>query len=680
MAEEVKKTKTTDKPKSAEKEKIDKAVEKEREKSKAALEKEREKQKELINKAVGKEREKQKIAQIKAIDKAVQKERSKIRDQILAGKDPFKDSKPVNKLFLNRAKELLENPSLKDETVDFSSEEKIIVPEQKKSLEDILKEKEENKQEVVPQEEEHYNHVEILRKKREAQMKLNEELKAKENKDADIKAKLQAKALENSYDDKEESEVSEADESLVARIAQLEEDNARLASTIDSLGEELKNKDDLINKQDMELRDKIEKITILSNSIVNDEAPTFEEKNKEIVEEPGIDDDALAELKEQGDIIIRIRLLNERIAEKDAQIKLVEDDLNSLSEQDIFEKEFIQQVKKVREQRLDVVKQANYELDNLAKLVQINEEKMNNKVNNYNEKEAEVKAFDQEYSEKKLNYSEKEAEMKKRSRIIAEFDALSVEVETLKENYKKLVSRYKEILRKAELKVDDLNKLESELIQLYLKKLREQKSNENEDYINQKEEREHLLNELSKLNDKYEEMKANDIDNEQKEALATSDAQLEELKVDLAAIEGKLVLLVTRREERENVDKILRTSYPEVKAYLNAFNEKETVGFEITEYEKKLAKATENLASALEEEKNRIASLCSRYEIIVEENKLKQQYLDGIIGKYDNNEKVIFYKQLIRSLVELDSKEEILRKKAQDLREKINAREQIMKA
>ena len=66
-----------------------------------------------------------------------------------------------------------------------------------------------------------------------------------------------------------------------------------------------------------------------------------------------------------------------------------------------------------------------------------------------------MKAFDKFLSEQKLTYTEREEQMKIRSRMIAKYDSLAIKVDELEENFKKLVNRYKKILKVTEEKVDN---------------------------------------------------------------------------------------------------------------------------------------------------------------------------------------------------------------------------------
>ena len=198
------------------------AVQKEKEKQKANLEKEKEKlkeqQKQAINAAVEKEKEKQKVKQAQAVDKAVLKERARIRELLASGKDPFGKENPLSKQALKKGTGFA-NKSLEDEKLleEQAKEEKVLeekpveekVPEevkeekvepknqeldnlakrlgQKKNLDDLFKEKENKPVEATEElDEKDLNHVELLRKKREAQMKLNQDEK-KENFNLDPK-------------------------------------------------------------------------------------------------------------------------------------------------------------------------------------------------------------------------------------------------------------------------------------------------------------------------------------------------------------------------------------------------------------------------------------------------------------------------------------------------------------
>ena len=62
-------------------------------------------------------------------------------------------------------------------------------------------------------------------------------------------------------------------------------------------------------------------------------------------------------------------------------------------------------------------------------------------------------------------------------------------------------------------------------------------------------------------------------------------------------------------------------------------------------------------------------------EIIINDNKKKIGFLDEIIKKNEDNEKIIFYKQLLKSIAEIKDKEAVIKVKAEELKAKIETAE-----
>ena len=492
----------------------------------------------------------------------------------------------------------------------------------------------------------------------EAQKKLNEDIEASE-KDNDIKKKLQALTSANLEEIEEEAEKEK--EAIKEEIS--EEYNSQikeLEKTIESLNKEVHDRDEQIavltnsivskaNEADL-----LKEIENLKQEITALKEEKKEEPKEEVKEAPNkvdINSSEVQSIIAQGDILLRIKLLNERIAEKDAQIKLVEDELNNLTEKDIFATTFATQIKIIRDDRKESVVNANKKLVTISKNVKNAEVELNEKIVSRDKKKEELEKFDKELSEKKLSYLEKEEQLKVRAKLIAEYDSISVKVEEARDNFIKQVKIYKKIIKEAELFVENCNKQESELIDLYLRKLREERSNENKDYNESKKERESMLQELERLTKIYEEMKSQNIINDEE---LPSVEEIDAMKKEYARLLGKIEMIKNRYQERSEVEDVLRTVDPEVSSYLKAFNEKENLELDNANKEEEMILATsdmrDSISDAIEKNNDRIAEL------------------DAIIKENEDNEKVVFYKQLIGSMQELKEKELVIKEKAEKLR------------
>ena len=690
------------------------AVQKEKEKQKANLEKEKEKlkeqQKAAINAAVEKEREKLKVKQDQAVDKAVLKERARIRELLASGKDPFGKENPLTKSQLKKATEIASKP---EEPEVEEPKEEVKNPEldnlakrlgQKKSLDDLFKEKEKKAQETEDGlEEKDLNHVELLRKKREAQMKLNQE----EKKDA---FDFDPSALQEKID-KLEKEVENKDIKIDNLLSELDHKNNELKELKDNkqdnkADEELKNKDLKIENLLSELDHKNEVIKELQNEVnakdnelgilslqlekVKDELKNGKaEPKKEVEITPEV-----VQIKETGEILIRINVIKEKIQEKNEQIKAVEDELDKLSEKDIIDKDFLNEVRRIRLDRNSLIEATQEQLKALAKTVTDNEKVLESDKKQLALKDEEIAKFNEKLKEK-MSYADREQLLYDRSKVIASRDSLAIHIEVLSENCQKYYDRYNREFTHLEESVNALNKQEEELIKVYLEKLRSEKGGDNPDYVSNVEERDALIEELGKLNQEMDSRRQEEATilsvTNNRPAKPDEDEVLVGLRSKLAQIEGKLIKINDVRNERLQVEKVLRTSDKPVIDYLTLMASKETLTYMISEDQKRLDKANVDLRDHplkakkslfgkvkydpvdMEKDKARRDEI-KRLENALLENKKKLDEVNENLKKYDFDEKVLFYKKLLVSIEELNAKDLELTKRASDLKDSINSR------
>ena len=581
---------------------------------------------------------------------------------------------------------------VKEELVEKAEEkEKVQV---KSELNDLMKllDSKKNSQKINKTsgslDEQTYDHKEILRKKMDAQKKLNE-------KNLDEKQSVLPKPLPKLEDIMGSADLEE--ELVNEELENLRKENERLNAEVKSLSEDVSIKEEKIlvltnsfvgksnelelsreleelKKQNELLKEELDKKNIIiANNQSNDlntkeglnkvsdvkenlsgesNEPLLDEKvsNKEIKIKVSYDD--------KGELALRLRLLNDRIAEKDRQITLVENELNKLSEKDIVAESFTVKIKEVRKVRNEYVKQANTELEELAKLVKNNEEKVSSKKSAYDEKCKEIDAFEKEYKALQLSYLEKQEKIKIRTKLNAEKDSLFVIVDQAEENYKKLLLRYKNTLKQVEMRIQKFNDAESEIINLYLNQLRVAKTQENTDYLAQKEEKNNLMLELEALLKK--------IHGEDKEENTDFDSyDLNNLKNEYSKVLGKLHIISTKIKEREKVEKVLIGNEKVVKEYYDAFTKREIAIFNINENTSKL----EILENNSQEEK---ANYIEKIKILIEDDKEKVDYFTKIIEKVKEDEKVIFFISLINSIAELQEALREYKKKEQSLKNIIN--------
>lgn len=522
-----------------------------------------------------------------------------------------------------------------------------------------------------------FDHVAVLKKKMEAQKKLREKI----NDDNQlIKPEIPSFEVDNNVIE-DKSHLESENEALSSEVETLKQENEKLKSEISGLM--------------ADITDKEEKLIILTNSMVGKsteeelakELELLRKENKELQEEIALnkekEDQVVEEVKEEpiemvtfdvtdkGEISLRIRLLNERIAEKDKQIRLVEEELNSLSEKDIVAEGFTSEIKRIRKIRKESIAQANMELNEIAKLVKSSESKLLAKKNSYEAKCEELDLFEKNLKTKTLNYLEKEAELVNRSKIYAEKDSLFIEIESYEENYKKLLNRYKTRLEQAEKRLESLNNSENELINKYLEQLRKDKSDSNEDYQVQIIERKALCQELEKLTKEMEVPV-------EPEKLSFEQFDLDGLKADLAKANGKIIQINSVYSEREKIERVLLKNEPIIKEYYDSFKNREIIMFNINENNLRVKALEEK--ELLEQDlvkKEAIKAKISTINIMIEDDKSKANYYNNIIEKSRNDEKVVFYIKLINSMTELKEKEQELLNKINNLKSNIEKLEEI---
>jgi len=595
------------------------------------------------------------------------------------------------------SKKIVDEPSLEvnEEATKEQKEETLNAPEVVDVSEDV-KTIEEPKEELkkfdlpkkntdplkvnTPLDAQELDHVTILKKKMEAQKKL------KENNLNDAPLVKSENPYENiSYVDAKQDAYQEENKALSNEVENLKLENEKLKNEISGLmadindkeekliiltnsmvgktsEEELAKEVELLRKENKELQDKIDTISEVAEQ-GKSEVPDL--KLEELTKTQNVDMLSF-EVIDKGEISLRIKLLNERIAEKENQIKLVEEELNSLTEKDIVAEGFASEIKDIRKKRKENIAQANLELNELAKLVKSSESKLIAKQEAYNEKCEEIKQFDKKLKEQQLSYTEKETQLTIRSILYAEKDSLFVEIESHESNYKKLLNRYKVRLESAEASLEKQNQAEANLINRYLNQLREDKSNSNEDYQMQIIERNALYQELDKLKKNLEDAPY------EEEKLSFEQFDLENLKAGYAKVTGKISQIRNVYAEREKIEKILLKNEQSIRDYYDAFKNRETVMFNINEnnlrinaLEEKINKETDDVKKELI--KNRVEAI----RILVEDDKEKANYYNSIIEKLREDEKVAFYIKLINSMIELKDKEKELSFKANNIKKNI---------
>lgn len=571
-------------------------------------------------------------------------------------------------------------------------EEKVQVKNELNDLMKLLDSKKSSQKVNKPSgslDEQEFNHKEILKKKMDAQKKLNE--KNLDEKQSPLPKPLPRLEDIMGSDDLEEELVNE-------ELENLRKENERLNAEVKNLTEDISMKEEKIlvltnsivgknnelelsreleelKKQNELLKEELDKKNDTNNPVNDLQIVNTDAKDSEVKEQENDlntdNKESLLEDKDQdlvsnkdininvsyddkGELALRLRLLNDRIAEKERQITLVENELNKLSEKDIVAESFTVKIKEVRKVRNEYVKQANNELEELAKLVKNNEEKVSAKKTAYDEKCKELDAFEKEFKSSQYSYLEKQEKIKVRTKLNAEKDSLFVIVEQAEESYKKLLIRYKNSLKQVELRIQKLNDAESEIINLYLNQLRMTKTQENTDYLVQKEERNNLIAELETLSKKI-----HGEDKNESNVFETYD--LNNLKNQYAKVLGKLHLISTKIKEREKVEKVLIDNEKVVKDYYEAFKKREIAIFNIYENTSKLEILQSNSQSDN-------TNYLEKIKILIEDDKGKVDYYTKIIEKVKEDEKVIFFISLVNSIEELQEALKEYKRKEQSLK------------
>lgn len=612
-----------------------------------------------------------------------------LQTTVTNNKKPVTAKKTVTAKKSTKDKSAASKKPLKKTSSDKSSSKKQVKKGESKSTNDVKKpipnkqlEKKENEDQKkdtlsldngytpVLIDEQKIDHVAILKKKMEAQKKLNE----KGLDDVPQTKPIPKISFENLDDDAKEEDFVIENKNLAQELEKLREENKELLNKINLLTDDNNVKDERIiyltnsiteNKINEESTLELESLRSenakLKESIrIRKEIKEEKEKQNDVLE----DDEASAlekissDVREKGELLIRIRVLNECISEKEKALEEVESDLDKLSEKDIVAEAFTSQIKEIRKERKDSINFANNDLESLASLVKQAETKMIAKREAYSEKCKELEEFEQSYAEKHLNFTEKENVLKIKSKIIAEKDSLYVDVEGLEVSYRKLVNRYKNRLIQAEDRMKLLNEAEANLINKYLEELKEAKIKQNEDYLLTKEEKDALLLELEQLSSKLivekSEYKFDDFD-------------INTLTMQYSLVLSKINLANEKLKERKNIEYVLLKNEEVIQKYYDAFKKREIAILNINENKQRLASLKDD--EMANEKKMRL-------EILVEDDEEKVDYYSKIINDTAKNEKTIYYIKLINSISELEvalnelkHKEEVLKEKIDSLKE-----------
>lgn len=582
----------------------------------------------------------------------------------------------LNKVNLQLKQLEKENEELKRDLDVLSTEKEQVIVKIENSINKISKLEKEN---------------EILsannNKKTEQISSLNKELELTKKETKKTLDKLTEKNKELSKDlNSKDKEISKLNNSLV--------DIEKLNNICESLKKEIAEKEDKISvltnsiigkANDVDLLNEIENLKkeneLLKTSLADNEKlissdnTTNKQKGDSSPSYVEIDNKSAFKEDDRGEVILRIKLLNERIAEKDKQIMIVEEELNKLTEKDIVAENFTKSISEIRNERKKCVTQANYDLSSISELVKASEEKVNSKKKAFDDKINELEEFEKNYDNLSMTYTEKESMLKKKSRLYMEKDALQVEIETHNNNYQKLLIRYKNRLKQAEERVDSLNETENDLIALYLGKLRESISRDNVDYLVQKEEREYLISELNYLNKKID--YPNNIFNVNSEDNSFESFNLEISKKQYADVIEKLNLIASKYEERENVEKILLRNESVIAEYYQNFREREILCFNIKEKKITISKLEEELNNELCLDKEGIENRIQNLNVLIDEDNNKVDYYSKEIEKNKLDEKVNYYIRLMNSMLELKDAEKEFKVKAKILNERIEKIESL---
>ena len=612
-----------------------------------------------------------------------------LQTTVTNNKKPVTAKKTVTAKKSTKDKSAASKKPLKKTSSDKSSSKKQVKKGDSKSTNDVKKpipnkplEKKENEDQKkdtlsldngytpVLIDEQKIDHVAILKKKMEAQKKLNE----KGLDDVPQTKPIPKISFDNLDDDAKEEDFVIENKNLAQELEKLREENKELLNKINLLTDDNNVKDErIIYLTNSITENKINEESTLELESLRSENAKLKESiriRKEIKEEKEKQNDVLeddetsalekisSDVREKGELLIRIRVLNECISEKEKALEEVESDLDKLSEKDIVAEAFTSQIKEIRKERKDSINFANNDLESLASLVKQAETKMIAKREAYSEKCKELEEFEQSYAEKHLNFTEKENVLKIKSKIIAEKDSLYVDVEGLEVSYRKLVNRYKNRLVQAEDRMKLLNEAEANLINKYLEELKEAKIKQNEDYLLTKEEKDALLLELEQLSSKLivekSEYKFDDFD-------------INTLTMQYSLVLSKINLANEKLKERKNIEYVLLKNEEVIQKYYDAFKKREIAILNINENKQRLASLKDD--EMANEKKMRL-------EILVEDDEEKVDYYSKIINDTAKNEKTIYYIKLINSISELEvalnelkHKEEVLKEKIDSLKE-----------
>ena len=395
--------------------------------------------------------------------------------------------------------------------------------------------------------------------------------------------------------------------------------------------QELENLQDKLDQHQKELEEKAEEIEKLTK--------TFESQIREKENEKEM-------VKTEKDRIIQE--LEKQIQEKDNLIQKAHDELQRLTEDDIFDPEFKRKIRVVRQMKRETLEKAEKEEKNHQEAVQSLKEKID-------AKHLEIDLINDKLFQLEMNYKQnrdfsaaaQDEYEKTKSKYLIERQLQEERQRDLEDELTRLNFKFDASQNTKDTEIEKLEAEETQLIEHYLNKLKNKKTRDLLHLQKTENERDDLIEQLEEIK-KEDEIEIVDDYHAPAGTYLTKDREkleneIRELTRQYNEYYRQITELKAEQDKRIEVEKQLRTQNKTVYEYCSI---KVNLDEALKTYQEK--------SKLIEEKEERLAQTSSRPEDRTEQLKLKAEIQDLEVHRNDLRAKIDFYR---KKCTELENEE-----------------------
>ncbi|NLD26233.1 MAG: hypothetical protein GX661_02610, partial [Acholeplasmataceae bacterium] len=341
----------------------------------------------------------------------------------------------------------------------------------------------------------------------------------------------------------------------------------------------------------------------------------------------------------------KIQELEKLIAEKDAIIQKINDELKRLNEDDIFDPEFKRKIRVIRDMKREAEEKAAKEEQNYQNNSKALKEKIDAKT-------VEIDLINDKLFQLELNYKQnrdfssaaQEEYEKTKSKFMIERQLQEERRHDLEDDLTRLNFKYQSYLNTKDAEIEKLNVEESQIIDYYLNKLRHSKSKELLKLQETENEKEELVNQLEEM--KSEEEIETSEESSQPESedyignnYETLQNEIRELTRQYNEYYRQITELKAEQDKRIEVEKQLRSKEKVVYDYCTG---KINLDECLKTYQEK--------SKLIEDKQEELAKTSSNPEDRTAQLKLKAEIQDLDVHRNDLRAKIDFYRKQLSEL------------------------------